>query len=180
MKKRRTTFSEAEILKLADELALEFWLPGSEAKRAQLSKAAQGYWKTLKDQPRVRWLPYVLRLLFTCPPLFDRPPGFEWVLNQVQWELYYRKANQSADRDFWAAITQVRRTMRRGRPSDKARDYFRHERVKALMKEYGMKKTQAVEYLAEREEGTRDVRGIWRALARVHRAQAARLKLLRP
>jgi hypothetical protein len=180
MKKRGETLSEAEIIKLADELALVFWLPGSEVRRQQLSKEAQAYWETIKDQPRVLWLPYVLRLLLTCPPLFDRPTGFEWILNQVQWELYYRKANQSADQDFWAAVTQVRRAMRRGRPSDKARDYFRYERVRALMKEQGIKKTRAVELLADLEGLSQNTRAIWKSLARVEGEQTSRRKLLRP
>jgi hypothetical protein len=180
MKTRPKTLSEAEIIKLADDLALVFWLPGSEVRKTQLRKEAQAYWETIKDQPRVLWLPYVLRLLLTCPPLFDRPTGFEWILNQVQWELYYRKANQSADRDFWAAVKQVRRAMRRGRPSDKARDYFRHERVKALMKERGITKTRAVGLLADLEGLSQTTRAIWKSLAQVKRGQTTRRKLLHP
>jgi len=41
MKKRPKTLSEARIIKLADGLALEFWLPGAAAKRERFRKAAQ-------------------------------------------------------------------------------------------------------------------------------------------
>lgn len=172
--------SEAGIIKLADGLALEFWLPGAAAKRERFRKAAQAYMETIKDQPRVVWLSYLLRLLLACPPLLDRPTGFEWVLNQVQWELYYRIKNRSADRDFWDAFDNVRSAMRLGRPSDKAHDYRRYERVKELMKEQRISKTQAVELLAADEGPRRDIRGIWRALARVKREQSTRRKLMDP
>ena len=180
MKKRPKTISEAAIMKLADELALEFWLPGAAARREQFAKVALAYMETIKNQPRVVWLSYLLRLLFTCPPLLDRPKGFEWVLNQVQWELYYRKKNRSADRDFWKALKNSRIAMQRGRPSDRAQDYHRYERVKQLMKEQGISKTRAVELLATGEGGVRDTRGIWRSLARVKREQSARQKLVQP
>lgn len=179
MKKKPITMSEAEIVELADELALKFWLPGSADRREQLATAALAhYTKTRKTQPRLVWLSYLLRLLLTCPPLFDRPKGLEWVLTEFQWELYYRQKNRSADRDFWAAVDMVRRAMRQGQPSNKAHDYLRYERVKALMKEQGITKTRAVEVLAAEEGGSRDTRGIWKALARVKREQSARQKLL--
>jgi hypothetical protein len=180
MKKRPKTLSEAEIIKLADGLALEFSLPGAAARRERFAKAAQAYMETIKDQPRVVWLSFLLRLLLTCPALLDRPTGFEWILNQVQWELYYRKKNRSADRDFWDAFNKVRIAMRLGRPSDKAQDYRRYERVKELIKEQGISKTRAVELLAADEGPRRDIRGIWRALARVKREQTTRRKLLQP
>ena len=180
MKKRPETLSEAGIIKLADGLALEFWLPGAAAKRERFGKAAQAHMEAIKDQPRVVWLSYLLRLLLTCPPLLDRPAGFEWVLNQVQWELYYRKKNLSADRDFWEAFNKVRIAMRLGRPSDKALDYRRYERVKELIKQKGISKTRAVELLAAGEGPSRDTRGIWRSLARVKREQTTRRKLLQP
>jgi hypothetical protein len=170
--------SKAGIIELADGLALEFWLPGAAAKRERFGKVAQAYMETIKDQPRVVWLSYLLRLLLTCPPLLDRPTGFEWILNQVQWELYYSKKNRSADRDFWEAFKKVQIAMRLGRPSDKARDYRRYERVKELMKEQGISKTQAVELLAADEGASKDIRGIWRSLARVKREQTTRRKLM--
>jgi hypothetical protein len=180
MKKRPKTLSEAGIIKLADGLALEFWLPGAAARRERFGNATLAHMESLKDQPRVVWLSYLLHLLLTCPPLLDRPTGFEWILNQVQWELYYRKKNRSADRDFWEAFKKVRIAMQLGRPSDKAQDYHRYERVKELMKEQGISKTRAIELLAGGEGVSRDIRGIWRSLARVKREQTTRRKLLQP
>ena len=175
MNKKPKTLSEAEIIKLADGLALEFWLPGAAVRRERFRKAAQAYMEIIKDQPRVVWLPYLLRLLLTCPPLLDRPTGFEWVLNQVQWELYYRIKNRSADRDFWEAFKKARIAMQLGRPPDKAQDYHQYERVKQLMKEQGISKTRAVELLAGSSGATR---GIWRSLARVKCEQTTRRRLL--
>ena len=68
--------------------------------------------------------------------------------------------------------------MQLGRPSDKAQDYRRYERVKELIKEQGISKTRAVELLAADEGASKDIRGIWRSLARVKREQTTRRKLL--
>ena len=161
-----------------DGWALEFWLPGAAARRERFRKAGQAYMESIKDQPRVVWLTYLLHLLLACPPLLDRPTGFEWVLNQVQWELYYRKKNLSADRDFWAAFDKVRIAMRRGRPPDKPQDYLRYERVKTLMKEQGISKTRAIELLATEEGSGGKTCVIWKSFARVKQEQIARSKLL--
>ena len=70
--------------------------------------------------------------------------------------------------------------MQLGRSSDKARDYHRYERVKELIKEQGISKTRAVEHLAADEGASKDIRGIWMALARVKREQTTRRKLMDP
>ena len=75
-------------------------------------------------------------------------------------------------------LARLNRAMRFGRPPDKAQDYRRYERVKELIKEKGISKTRAVELLAADEGPRRDIRGIWRALARVKREQSTRWKLL--
>jgi hypothetical protein len=57
------------------------------------------------------------QLLLLCPPLFAKPPGFEWILQQVEWELEFRKDNPSADRALWTALDVVKRRLRAGRPA---------------------------------------------------------------
>ncbi|MGH9783992.1 MAG: hypothetical protein ACRD88_07380 [Terriglobia bacterium] len=180
MKKRGKTLSEAEVFRLADALALVFWLPGAEVDKQRLREGAWAYWEKIKKEKRTVWLTYLLQLLITCPPLFERPPGFEWIQQQLMWELYYRKANQSADRDFWEAMKRVHSALRRGRPSDKARDYFWYERVQALMKQEGLSKTKAVERLAELVSEKQDTSAIWKSLARVEKEQRTRRGLLSP
>ena len=77
-------------------------------------------------------------------------------------------------------LARLNRAMQLGRPPDKALDYHRYERVKELIKEQGISKTRAVELLAADEGASKDIRGIWRSLARVKREQTARRKLMDP
>ena len=169
-----------ELYTLADTLAFTFSLPGAEPDRRRLQTLAWAHWQRVKVQPRVVWLTYLLRLSLTCPPLLDGPPGFEWIPQALRWELYYRKANRSADRDFWIAVSQVRAAVRQGRPSNKARDYLRHQRVVALMKDEGLNQTQAVNRLVELREGSGDARAIWRSLAQVKKELTRHRALLLP
>lgn len=177
---KNTSSQAEELFQLADELALTFWLPGAEAQRERLRTLAAMEWQRLKGQPRVLWLTYLLQLSVICPPLLEGPRGFEWIPHTLKWELYYRKRNRSADRDFWKAVGQVRAAVRRGRPSDKARDYLRHQEVSALMKKEGLNKTQAVNRLAGFAEGGWDTRAIWKSLARVEQELSRQGALLAP
>ncbi|HEY6288945.1 MAG TPA: hypothetical protein VIW48_05840 [Nitrospiraceae bacterium] len=176
---------EKKLFQLADALSGCFWLPTAAEDRARLQILAWRYWKQVKRQKRVLWLSYLLRLLLTCPPLFGEPAGFEWMMQQVRWELEFRKYNPSADKDFWDALKMVKGKMRRGRPSDKGRDLDRAYSVGDLMRERGYNKTQAVERLtgllsARSDEGKEDVSAVWKSLERFEAEQAQRRRVLRP
>jgi hypothetical protein len=105
-----------------------------------------------------------------CPPLLDWPPGFEWIVRQLQWELTFRKANRAANQLFWHALERVRKALKKqeGRVYT-GRDRSRHLTIRTLMREEGLSKTQAVERLAELEDQALDTRAIWKALQRVQR-----------
>ena len=105
--------------------------------------------------------------------------------DDLQWVLRHRKLRPDVDRDFWKAVTNVRGLLlTRGRPRDKAWEFFRYEWVFNLMypvtthPKFGLvrtkkrvNKTTAVTELADMEErwsGRRpDEREIWRSLQRV-------------
>lgn len=176
---------EKEVFQLADALSGCFWFPTAAEDRARLQTLAWRYWERVKSQERVVWLPYLLRLLLTCPPLFGEPAGFEWVMQQVRWELEYRKYNPSADKDFWEALKRVKGKMRRGRPPDKGQDIDRALSVERLMREQGLNKTQAVERLtelvsAQSDEGKVDVSTVWKSLERFEADQTQRRRLFLP
>jgi hypothetical protein len=176
---------EKELFQLAEALSGCFWLPTAAEDRARLHTLAWRYWEQVKTLERVVWLPYLLRLLLTCPPLFGEPAGFEWIMQQVRWELEFRKYNPSADKDFWDALKIVKGKMRRGRPSDKGRDIDRAFSVRDLMREEGLNKTKAVERLtelvaAQSDEGKEDVSAVWKSLERFEAEQAQHRRLLRP
>lgn len=174
---------EKEIFELADALANCFW--SATENRARLQTLAWRHWEQVQSQKRVVWLPYLLQLLLTCPPLFGEPAGFEWIMQQVSWELQYRKYNPSADKDFWDALMTVKRKMRRGRPRDKGQDIDRALSVSRLMREQGLNKTQAVEQLtelvsAQSDEGKVDVSTVWKSLERFEADQIQRRSVLPP
>jgi hypothetical protein len=176
---------EKELFQLANALSGCFWLPTAAEDRARLQTLAWRYWEQVKGQERVLWLSYLLRLLLTCPPLFGEPAGFEWIMQQVRWELEFRKYNPSADKDFWDALKTVKGKMRRGRPPDKGRDIDRALSVSDLMREQGVNKTQAVERLtelvsAQSDEGKEDVSAVWKTLERFEVEQAQRRRVLPP
>ena len=170
---------------LAEAVGLFYGTKGTDAAIEEFRDVAQDCRREAKAQGQVAWLIYVLRLLLTCPLLLQRPPGLEWVTDDLQWALRHRQLRPDVDRDFWKAVTTVRRMMvTRGRPRDKAWEFFRYEWMVNLMHpvttdpEFGLvrtkkrvNKTTAVTELADVEErwsGRRpDEREIWRSLQRV-------------
>jgi hypothetical protein len=172
------------LFELAEAVGLFYGTKGVDAAIEEFRDIAQEYRHVAKKQGQVAWLTYVLRLLLTCPMLLQRPSGLEWVTDDLQRALRDRKVCPDADRDFWEAMKKVRGLLTRGRPADKARDFFRYECVLNHMypitthPEFGLvrtkqrvNKTKAVTELADMEEerdGLRpDLRVIWRSLQRV-------------
>lgn len=172
------------LFELAEAVELFYGTKGAAAAIEEFRDVAQDYRRLAKTQSQVAWLTYVLRLLLTCPVLLQRPSGLEWVTDDLQWALRHRKVRPDVDRDFWEAVKKVRGLLSRGRPGNKARDFFRYECVLNLMypvtthPEFGLvrtkqrvNKTKAVTELADMEEqwhGRRpDLRELWRSLQRV-------------
>jgi len=174
-----------DLFELAEAVGLFYGTKGADAAIEEFRAVVQGYRHVAKKQGQVAWLTYVLRLLLACPILLQRPSGLEWVTDDLQWALRYRKLRPDVNRDFWDAVKKVRGLLPRGRPGDKARDLFRYEWVVNQMyyvtthPELGLvrtkkrvSKTKAVTELADMEEqrdGQRPdlLREIWRSLQRV-------------
>lgn len=173
-----------DLFELAEAVGLFYGTKGVDAAIEEFRDIAQEYRHVAKKQGQVAWLTYVLRLLLACPILLQRPSGLEWVTDDLQRALRDRKVRPDANRDFWDAMKKVRGLLPRGRPGDKARDFFRYECVLNLMypvtthPEFGLvrtkqrvNKTKAVNELADMEKewhGLRpDLRVIWRSLQRV-------------
>lgn len=180
----RTRPTVGNLFELAEAVELFYGTKGADAAIEEFRDVAQDYRQVAKKQGQVAWLTYVLRLLLTCPMLLQRPTGLEWVTDDLQWALRHRKVRPDVDRDFWEAVKKVRGLLSRGRPGNKARDFFRYECVLNLMypvtthPELGLvrtkqrvNKTKAVTELADMEEqryGRRpDLRELWRSLQRV-------------
>ena len=180
----RTRPTVGNLFELAEAVGLFYGTKGADAAFEEFRDVAQEYRHVAKKQGQVPWLTYVLRLLLTCPVLLQRPPGLEWVTDDLQWALRHRKVRPDVDRDFWDAMRRVRGVLTQGRPGNKARDFFRYECVLNLMypvtihPEFGLvrtkqrvNKTKAVNELADMEkerDGLRpDLRVIWRSLQRV-------------
>jgi len=173
-----------ELFELAEAVGLFYGTKGVDPAIEEFRDIAQDYRRLTKAEGQVAWLTYVLRLLLACPLLLQRPSGLEWVTDDLQWALRHRKLRPDVNRDFWEAVKKVRGLLPRGRPGDKARDFFRYEVVLNLMypvttdDERGLvrtkkrvNKTKAVTELADIETqwfGRRPtLREIWRSLQRV-------------
>lgn len=168
---------------LAEAVGCLFGTPAADAATDLFRVLAHDYRLTVRGQGQVDWMQYLLQLLLTCPVLLQRPPGFEWVTDELRSVFHTRKFNHEVDRDFWQALEQVRALSPKGRPRNKARDWFRCEWVYHCMypvttsEEYGlvrtkgMRKSQAVAKVADMEArwyGRRPAeREIWRSLKRV-------------
>jgi hypothetical protein len=181
----RTRPTVGNLFELAEAVGLFYGMKGADAAFEEFRDIAQGYRHVVKTQSQVAWLTYVIRLLLACPILLQRPSGLEWVTDDLQWALRHRKVSPDVNRDFWEAMRKVRGLLPRGRPGDKARDFFRYEWVVNQMyyvtthPELGLvrtkkrvSKTKAVTELADMEErwyGRRPdpLREIWRSLQRV-------------
>lgn len=173
-----------DIFELAEAVELFYGTKGADAAIEEFQDVAQDYRRLTKARDQVAWLTYVIQLLLACPVLLQRPSGLDWVTDDLQWALRHRKVRPDVDRDFWDAMKKVRGLLTRGRPGNKARDFFRYECVLNLMypvtthPEFGLvrtkkrvNKTKAVNELADMEEqwhGLRpDLRVIWKSLQRV-------------
>lgn len=173
------------LFELAEAVGLFYGMKGTKAAIKEFRDVAQGYRHVAKGEGQGAWLTYVIRLLLACPLLLQRPPGLEWVTDDLQWALRHRKLRPDVDRDFWKAVTTVRGMMvTGGQPRDKAWEFFRYEWMLNLMypvtthPECGLvrtkkrvNKTTAVTELADMEErwsGQRPYdREIWRSFQRV-------------
>ncbi|MBK5282111.1 MAG: hypothetical protein JJE16_08495 [Nitrospiraceae bacterium] len=172
------------LFELAEAVELFYGTKGADAAIEEFRDAAQDYRLVTKAEGQVAWLSYVLRLLFICPVLLQRPAGLEWVTDDLQWALRHRKLRPDVDRDFWDAMKKVRGRLTQGRPGNKARDFFWYEWLVNLMypltthSELGLvrtkkrvNKTMAVTELIDMEErcyGQRpSLREIWRSLQHV-------------
>jgi hypothetical protein len=164
MKDEKGKFSEIELFDLVDAASYVFW-----------EKEAEGFKRHLKDllwahrpveseivvKDWVKWFAYVIRLILTCPPLLEKPPGFEWVMGDFERILSFRKFRFDYDRYFWDALDKVRRELRKGRPSRKDKDYERYMSIGYMVKYKGLSKSQAVEQLAVQEALTVIWDGVW-------------------
>ena len=131
--------------------------------------------------PGPETLTFLLALLFTCPQILSRPAGFEWVLQDLEKVLVARRLDPGTDRMFARAINKARTRSRVGPPKDKALEYFRYATINELMNPSvviprvtaKMKKTKAVEYVAEIEHrhigGDAGVSSIWKSYKRADR-----------
>lgn len=168
---------------LAEAVGCLFGMPGAEAATDLFREVAHDYGVIVRAHGQVDWIKYLLQLLLTCPPLLHRSPGFEWVTDELRSVFHTRKFDQDVDRDFWQAMDEVRAMSTKGRPRNKARDWFRCEWVYnwmwpvttsaeyGLVRTKGVSKSQAVAKVADMEArcyGRRpDAREIWRSLKRV-------------
>ena len=131
---------DAELFTLAEKVGMVFDKPEAAHVRFRLFEEASAYrnrhrphgpedlWATT-----TKWTAFLLRMILTCPRILSRPPDFEWVMDDLEWILSRRKFHPGYDRDFWDAVTRVKKVTRTGHPSNKALDYFRFETVQSLM-----------------------------------------------
>ena len=182
----RTGPTVENLFELAEAVGLFYGTKGADAAMEEFRAVVQGYRHVAKTQGQVAWLTYVLRLLLACPVLLQRPSGLEWVTDDLEWALRHRKVRPDVNRDFWEAMKKVRGQLTRGRPGDKARDFFRfewvvnhmnyvttHPKLGLVHTKQRVSKTKAVTELAEMEvrwdgqEPELKIREIWRSLERV-------------
>jgi hypothetical protein len=173
--------SEKEILEAADMVSFVFERPEAAALKKRFLEDAEAYrdWLRLQDQAEVRVIAYLLHLVLRCPQLLKRPPEFEWAMRELEEFLMQRRVDPRKDGTFWRAIELVRKKLRMGRPRDRALEFFRYGFIQNLMHPprelqrsvRTLKKTKAVEQVAEAEQGlfgrSPDTRQIWRLYKRV-------------
>jgi hypothetical protein len=205
MKKRRAKKVrplDAELFELADKVALIFDRPEAAPLRARLFEEAGAYRNRLRPYgledlwaTTTKWTAFLLRMILTCPRLLSRPPEFEWVIDDLEWILTQRRLDPDFDRDFWNAVSRVKKVLRSGHPRDRALDSFRFTTVQSLMhppvelinmkvKVKTFSKSEAVERAAEMEGklfGTHPPheRVVYRSLARVEKEGKELTALLR-
>jgi len=178
MPSKRKERSTPEVFELAEAVSHLFHDSMVEKVKAQLAQLAKTEREVARNQGRLEWIRYVVRLILSCPQLTSGPPGFEWVERDWQEILMDRRMAPEVDLEFWVAITQLRGTLRPGRPSDLALDLFRTACVRDLMTQMAglekltqtFRKTRAIEQLAEMEKNLfgyePDIQAIRRSLKR--------------
>jgi hypothetical protein len=95
------------------------------------------------------WCAYILRLILACPRFLNSLPGFEWVFRDFCQLLALRQVDEGRDGVFWAALDQVRRQLRPGRPPRKGRDYLIALMVHGRMNATGLSKSKIIAEMAE-------------------------------
>ena len=191
---------DAELFELADKVALIFDRPEAAPLRVRLFEEAGAYRDRIRHHgpadswaTTTKWTAFLLRMILTCPRILSRPPEFEWVMDDLEWILTRRRLDPGFDRDFWDAVSRVKKVARTGHPRDRALDYFRFRTVQSLMHapEQLIKivktfsKNEAVERAAEMEGklfGTQPPheRVVYRSLARVEKEGKELTALLCP
>jgi hypothetical protein len=188
MKNKKEKISEKELYKLMDAASNMFWFDEAEGLKNRLKKLLWAH-RPNEMEYRKEWFTYVIRLVTTCPPLLESPPGFEWVMEDLRQILALRKLNPEIDRDFWCAIGKVRGKLRPSKPKRRDKDYYRAMRISHMVKNEGLSKTRAVENLAEEEaryarskkvtdQIANKQREIWESLKKVKEEQLEYVKLL--
>ena len=180
---------DAEVFELAEKVALIFDRPYAAPLRTKLSELAVAYRNRIGPHgptdrwaTTTKWTAFLLRMILTCPRILSRPPEFEWVIDDLEWILTRRSWDPKFERDFWEAVSWVKKVTRTGHPHDKGLDYFRFETVQSLMSPPAQlqgivttsSKSEAVERAAVMEGrllGTRPPheRVVYRSLARVEK-----------
>jgi hypothetical protein len=191
-----------ELFELAEKVALIFDRPEAAPLRARLLEEAlayrnqlrpyrlEGYWQTM-----TKWIAFLLRMILVCPRLLSRPPEFEWVMGDLEWILTQRRLDPDFDRDFWDAMSRVKKVLRTGYPRNRALDSFRFNTVQGLMhapvefmntdvRVKTFSKSEAVERAAELEgklfgRQPPHERVVYRSVARVEKELTELTALLR-
>ena len=200
-KKRRpkTRPLDAEIFELAEKVALIFDWPQAAPLRGRLFELAGAYRNRIRPHGpadswaiTTKWTAFILRMVLTCPSLLSKPSEFEWVRDDLEHILSRRNWEAKFERDFWDAMTRVKKAMWTGHPHDKAMDYFRYTTVYDLMHPpvqliemlVPYSKGEAVERAIEMEDklvGTRPhERVIHRSIVKVEKELIALNALLPP
>jgi hypothetical protein len=191
---------DAEVFELAEKVALIFDRPEAAPLRFRLFEEAGAYRDRIRYHgpldswaTTTKWTAFLLRMILTCPRILSRPPEFEWVMDDLEWILTRRRLHPGFDRDFWDAMSRVKKATRTGHPRNRALDSFRFTTVQSLMHApeqlrnmvKTFSKSEAVERAAEMEGklfGTHPPheRVVYRSLARVEKELEELTAFLRP
>jgi len=168
---------------LAEAVAALYGSKWGNAAVERFRQEVERHRKRLRQRNQLDWMVYVIRLALTCPILLERPQGLERVVDDLRWFLTNRLVNKDVDRDFWMAVSEVRKFLTAGRPVSRGRDFLRYQLIHAMMNQKttdpergmmqvkGMSKTEAVKEMAELEErrSGKEVseRDIYRSVERV-------------
>ena len=168
---------------LAEAVAALYGSEWGEAAVERFRQEVERHRKRLRQRNQLDWMVYILRLVLTCPVLLERSHGLECVVDDLRWFLNNRLVNKDLDRDFWMAVSEVRKFLTPGRPVSRGRDFLRYQLIHAMMNQVttdpekglvrvkGMSKTEAVKEMTELEQrkSGKEVseRDIYRSVERV-------------